>query len=131
MHPPNDYFLPLFLSVCVYLNGEYSGLYPYKSFPILFPLVRSPHISYQALSSNSLDLPYCRSLSPLFTLAPFSFLSFVFFFLFQLSTTPFSQFYLLFSSSACFCTASVLPSLQVHFIIGETGTEGRGKIEES
>lgn len=69
-----------FLSVCVYLNGEYSGLYPYKSFPILSPLVRSPHISYQALSSNSLDLPYCRSLSPLFTLAPFSFLSFVFFF---------------------------------------------------
>lgn len=75
-----------FLSVCVYLNGEYSGLYPYKSFPILFPLVRSPHISYQALSSNSLDLPYCRSLSPLFTLAPFSFLSFVFFFFFSFLT---------------------------------------------
>lgn len=72
----------LFLGVCVcvYLKGEYSSLYPYKSLPILFPLVLSPPISYQASSSNSLYLPNCRSLSVFTLLHLPSHLSFLCFF---------------------------------------------------
>lgn len=77
-HLPNNYFLPLFLGVCISKRGVLKLLYPYKSPPILFPLVLSPHISYQPPSSNSLYLPYCRSLSAFTLLHLPSHLSFLY-----------------------------------------------------
>lgn len=100
-------FCPLFRCVCVSKRGMLKLLYPYKSLPILFPLVLSPHISYQPPSSNSLYLPYCRSLSVFILLHLPPHLSFFTLLLFLSSPSPHICLPLFLSAS--FCKPSVYP----------------------
>lgn len=123
----------LSLCVCVSKRRLLKLLYPYKSPPILFPLVLSPHISYQPPPSNSLYLLYCRSLSVFTLLHLPSHSSFLYCCFFFPPSSPSPRLHPPLSLSVCFCNLSVFPIVAVISQIweGEKKEEERKKKENS
>lgn len=110
-------FCLFFLLVC-FQKGNTKAFISLQIPSILFPLVLSSHISYQPPPSNSLYLPYCRSLIFVhFALSSLSFVSLVLM-LFLSSLFSFSVCLSLspphpILSSVCFCNHSVFPIVAV------------------